>query len=60
VPPTQSYRLYHALKEQGVPVSMVAYPVSGHSPGDPVRSRDVWRRWAEWLDKYLQPEEARK
>jgi dipeptidyl aminopeptidase/acylaminoacyl peptidase len=60
VPPTQSYRLYHALREQGVPVSMVAYPVPGHFPGDPVRSRDVWRRWAEWLDKYLQPEEAHR
>jgi dipeptidyl aminopeptidase/acylaminoacyl peptidase len=53
VPPTQSYRLYHALKDQGVPVSMVAYPVPGHFPGDPIRSRDVYRRWADWLDKYL-------
>jgi len=53
VPPTQSYRLYHVLKESGVPVTMVAYPVSGHFPGDPYRSRDVYRRWAEWLDKYL-------
>ena len=53
VPPTQSYRLLHALKDRGVPVSMVAYPVPGHFPGDPIRSRDVYRRWAEWLDKYL-------
>ena len=53
VPPTQSYRLYHALKDRGVPVSMVAYPVPGHFPGDPTRSRDVYRRWADWLDKYL-------
>jgi dipeptidyl aminopeptidase/acylaminoacyl peptidase len=55
VPPTQSYRLYHALKDRGVPTSMVAYPVPGHFPGDPIRSRDVYRRWAEWLDKYLEP-----
>jgi len=53
VPPTQSYKLYHVLKGSGVPVSMVAYPVAGHFPGDPYRSRDVYRRWAEWLDKYL-------
>jgi dipeptidyl aminopeptidase/acylaminoacyl peptidase len=53
VPPTQSYKLYHVLKASGVPVSMVAYPVAGHFPGDPYRSRDVARRWAEWLDKYL-------
>jgi dipeptidyl aminopeptidase/acylaminoacyl peptidase len=59
VPPTQSYRLYHALKDRGVPVSMVAYPVPGHFPGDPIRSRDVYRRWAEWLDKYLAASMAR-
>ena len=59
VPPTQSFKLYHALKEQGVPVSMVAYPVPGHFPGDPVRAKDVYRRWVEWLDKYLSPDETR-
>jgi len=59
VPPTQSFKLYHALKEQGVPVSMVAYPVPGHFPGDPVRARDVYRRWVEWLDKYLSPDNTR-
>jgi dipeptidyl aminopeptidase/acylaminoacyl peptidase len=53
VPPTQSYKLFHALKDAGVPASMVAYPVPGHFPGDPLRSRDVYRRWAEWLDKYM-------
>lgn len=59
VPPTQSFKLYHALKEQGVPVCMVAYPVPGHFPGDPVRARDVYRRWVEWLDKYLSPDNTR-
>ena len=58
VPPTQSYRLYHALRDQGVPVSMFVYPVPGHFPGDPVRSRDVYRRWADWLDKYLRLDPA--
>jgi dipeptidyl aminopeptidase/acylaminoacyl peptidase len=42
--PGRSCRLYHALKDHGVPVSMVAYPVPGHFPGDPIRSRDVYRR----------------
>jgi len=60
VPPTQSYRLYHALKDRGMPVSMVAYPVPGHFPGDPSRSRDVYRRWADWLDKYLAVEPAKE
>ena len=56
VPPTQSLKLYHALREQGISVSMVAYPVPGHFPGDPLRTRDVYRRWVEWLDKYLSPD----
>jgi dipeptidyl aminopeptidase/acylaminoacyl peptidase len=53
VPITQSYRLYHALKDNGVTVKFVAYPVSGHSPGDPVRSRDMYSRWLSWLAQYL-------
>jgi hypothetical protein len=28
-------------------------PIGGHSPADPVRIRDVYRRWIEWLDLYL-------
>ena len=53
VPITQSYLLYHALKDSGVPVQFFAYPVPGHTPGDPVRLPDVYRRWVEWMDRYL-------
>jgi dipeptidyl aminopeptidase/acylaminoacyl peptidase len=53
VPITQSYQLYHALGDNGVPSQFIAYPVTGHSPGDPVHSRDVDRRWIAWLGKYL-------
>jgi len=53
VPITQSYQLYHALADNGVPTQFIAYPVSGHSPSDPVHSRDVDRRWIAWLGKYL-------
>lgn len=53
VPITQSYRLYHALRDNGVPVRFVGYPVSGHFPGDPVRFRDLMRRWTDWLDQHL-------
>lgn len=59
VPPTQSYRLFHALKDHGVDVSMVAYPVPGHFPGDPVRSRDLFRRWADFVDKHMQATPAK-
>ncbi len=50
---TQAYKLYHALRDNGVTVKFVAFPVPGHSPADPIRSRDVWRRWTAWLDTYL-------
>ncbi len=50
---TQGYSLYHALKDNGVPVKFIAYPVAGHFPGDPVRAMDVDRRWLEWMDQYL-------
>jgi dipeptidyl aminopeptidase/acylaminoacyl peptidase len=53
VPIVQSYRLYHALKDNGVPVKFVAYPTAGHSPSDPVRQRDLFRRWVGWLDEQM-------
>jgi dipeptidyl aminopeptidase/acylaminoacyl peptidase len=53
VPIADSYAFYHALKDNGVEVKFIAYPVSGHTPPDPVRLLDTYRRWAEWLDKYL-------
>ena len=50
---TQSYELFHALKDNGVPVRFFAYPVGGHFPNDPVRQADVYRRWTEWLVDHL-------
>lgn len=50
---TQAYKLFHALKDNGVPVKFIAYPVPGHSPADPIRAHDVWRRWTAWLQPYL-------
>jgi dipeptidyl aminopeptidase/acylaminoacyl peptidase len=53
VPHTQSFKLFHALKEAGVETSFVLIPAHGHFPGDPVRSREVWRRWIAWLEPKL-------
>jgi dipeptidyl aminopeptidase/acylaminoacyl peptidase len=55
VPITQSFQLYHALVDNGVPAQFIAYPVTGHSPSDPIHSRDIDRRWIAWLGKYLAP-----
>jgi dipeptidyl aminopeptidase/acylaminoacyl peptidase len=53
VTPTQSFKLFHALKDNGVPTKFIAYPIYGHNAGDPVRQRDVQRRWIEWIDQYF-------
>jgi dipeptidyl aminopeptidase/acylaminoacyl peptidase len=50
---TQGYSLYHALKDNGVPVKFIAFPVPGHFPGDPVRIMDCFHFWIDWMDKYL-------
>jgi len=55
VPITQSYKLFHALKDAGVTTQFFAYPVSGHNPADPVLQRDVQQRWVGWLEQYLNP-----
>ncbi|MGB6449935.1 MAG: S9 family peptidase [Steroidobacteraceae bacterium] len=53
VPIANSYELYRALKDNGVTTEFLAYPISGHGPRDPIRARDVRRRWVEWLAQYL-------
>ncbi len=53
VPITQSYEMFHALKDNGVTTKFFAYPVRGHFPGDPVRQMDVYKRWLGWLNEYL-------
>ena len=50
---TQSYKLYHALKDNGVPVQFIAYPLPGHFPNDPVHQRDVYRRSIEWIEQHF-------
>jgi dipeptidyl aminopeptidase/acylaminoacyl peptidase len=51
---TQSYKLYHALKDNGVSVQFIAYPIPGHFPQDPVHQRDVYRRWMDWIRRHFE------
>ncbi len=53
VPIVQSYQLYRALRDNGVPVKFIAYPVNGHNPEDPLRQLDIEKRYVEWFSKYL-------
>jgi dipeptidyl aminopeptidase/acylaminoacyl peptidase len=55
---TQAYKLFHALQDNRVPVKFIAFPVPGHSPADPIRARDVFRRWTAWLATYLNSNSA--
>ncbi len=48
---TQSYKLFRALEDNDVTVKFVVYPTSGHWPPGPVRRRDVYRRWLEWIEE---------
>ncbi len=51
---TGSYKLFHALRDNGVEVEFVGYPGPGHFPSDPAGTRDVYRRWIEWLARHLE------
>ena len=53
VPVTQSFQMYHALKDNNVPVKFIAFPVSGHSPDDPTHQSEIDRRYVEWFSQYL-------
>jgi dipeptidyl aminopeptidase/acylaminoacyl peptidase len=53
VPVTESFMLYHVLRDNGVETKFIAYPVSGHFPSDPIHQRDIDRRWAEWIKTHF-------
>src|SRR5438067_465549 len=53
VPITQSYQMYYALKDNGVPVKFVAFPVSGYSPEDPIHATEIEKQYVNWFAQYL-------
>ena len=53
VPIINSYEMYHALRDNGVNTEFYAYPVDTHFPGDIVRITDVYKRWVDWIVKYV-------
>jgi dipeptidyl aminopeptidase/acylaminoacyl peptidase len=55
-PPPQSREFWHALKSLGVPTQLVIYPGEGHGFSRDSHRRDVLRRTAAWLDRYLKEE----
>ena len=53
VPIVNSYEMYHALKDNGVHTEFYTYPADTHFPHDIVRTTDVFKRWINWMVKYL-------
>jgi len=53
VPIINSYQMYHALLDNGVDTEFYAYPVNTHFPHDIVRTTDIYKRWIEWMEKYV-------
>jgi dipeptidyl aminopeptidase/acylaminoacyl peptidase len=53
VTPTQAFKLYHALRDNGVETQFIGYPLPGHNAADPVHQRDVQRRWMDWIAQHF-------
>ncbi len=54
VPITESYELFHALKDHNVPVRFIGIPGAHHSPDDPVRYELFYASMEQWIKHYLQ------
>jgi len=52
-PAPQSFEMWHALRAQNVPTSLVVYPNEGHHFVDPAHQRDVLQRALGWFQQYL-------
>jgi dipeptidyl aminopeptidase/acylaminoacyl peptidase len=48
---SQSYKFFRALRDKGVDTRFFVYPTGGHIPAGPVRQKDVWKRWMEWIER---------
>jgi dipeptidyl aminopeptidase/acylaminoacyl peptidase len=53
VPISQSYTYFRALQDNGVDSKFIAFPIAGHVPTDPIRTKEMNRFILNWLDKYL-------
>jgi dipeptidyl aminopeptidase/acylaminoacyl peptidase len=58
VPPPDSYELYQALKDRGVPVKLIFYKGFGHPINKPKQQRAVMEHNYDWFSKYIWSEEA--
>jgi dipeptidyl aminopeptidase/acylaminoacyl peptidase len=53
VPPPNSFELYQALRDRGVPVKFILYKGFGHPINKPKQQRAVMEHNYEWFSKYI-------
>ena len=53
VPPPNSFELYQALKDRGVPVKLILYKGFGHPINKPKQQRAVMEHNYDWFSKYI-------
>ncbi len=53
VPISESYTYFRALQDNGIESKFIAFPIVGHIPTDPIRTKEMNRFILEWLEKHL-------
>ncbi len=53
VPPTQAFRLYRAMKDNGVETEFIGFTGRTHASADPVNARERARLWVDWVRRHL-------
>jgi dipeptidyl aminopeptidase/acylaminoacyl peptidase len=58
VPPPNSFELYQALRDRGVPAKLILYKGFGHPINKPKQQRAVMEHNYEWFSRYIWGEEV--
>lgn len=53
VPVTQSYKLYHALVDNGTITKFIGWPIAAHNASDPITLMERDKLWLNWMNTYL-------
>ncbi len=53
VPPTQAFKLYRAMKDNGVETEFIGFQGRTHASADPVNARERLRLWIDWVKQHI-------
>lgn len=53
VPFSESWTLFHALHDRGVPVRLIGIPTAHHTPHDPIRLESYEQYILEWISAHM-------